>query len=455
DNNIISNQNVLYGYSAIPPESAGKTPSDEICYIFSGWDTVTTSITKDTQVKAVFTEVDRWYDVVFIGMNDEELCRQVVEYMHDAYDPLRQLALTVIDDDYIMAVVGWDKTFKKITSDLTVNAIYSAVRRWYRVSFFNEDGTPLKEERVEYGKSATAPATPSKPSTEDYRFVFAGWDTEYDYVTDDLDVFATYTKLENKFTVTFYDGDGKVFDEQSVFYGLDASQPDGIPTKTPTAMYTFTFTGWDKELTNITEDRKIYAQFSQSIRYYTVLFVGINGATLKEEQVAYGGNATPPDVTPPAPDQQYTYTAEWSPAYTNIRQDTIIRLSYKATVRDYTYTFFDHEGRIIKSVVAPYGSTIVPPADPVKPMTEKYTYKFVCWTPSLETTLTKDMSFTPYFEESIREYKVTFLDGDGHVFYEELVPYGSNGNLPPDTPTKSPTVQYYYVFKMWESYPNS
>ena len=58
----------------------------------------------------------------------------------------------------------------------------------YTVVFKDHDGTVLDTQKVESGKSAAAPANPSR----EY-FTFAGWDSTFDKVTGDLVVTATYT----------------------------------------------------------------------------------------------------------------------------------------------------------------------------------------------------------------------------------------------------------------------
>jgi len=457
DDKIINTQTVVYGYSASAPSSASKSPSSDKCYVFDGWEGDYSYVTCDMEIRALFVEVDRWYTVTFVGQNEEVLNVQIVEYQKSAYDPIRYLDYQIVNDMYIFAVVGWDKPFDNIVCDLTVNAIYDTISRWYTVRFYNYDNTLLKEETVEYGHAASPPQEdPVREGDDDYVYIFDGWDKEFDFVMHDMAIYAVYAQYENNYTVRFYDGDGQLFDEQTVGFGKDACPPDGIPTKTPTAMHIYVFIGWDAELTNIRDHRVINAVFKEQIRYYTVTFVDNYGNLLKEEQVVYGGSATPPQgIVPPEPNEQYYYEVAWIGDYTNIVKDVEIRLVFEAITREYTYIFLGADGEIIKKVVAPYGTEIVPPNAPHKPMTEKYVYTFIDWYPDVDPILTRDVVYEPCFEESIREYTVTFLDGDDNIFEVQYVPYGSNGVLPQGIPQKTPTKQYYYEFKKWEAYPNS
>ena len=98
------------------------------------------------------------------------------------------------------------------------------------------------------------------------------------------------------YVVKFMNG-SEVYDTQIVAHGEDATAPQGTPTKAATAQYTYTFTGWG-DYTNITANRNVLAQYSQTVRTYTVTFY--NGSTLLETvtDVPYGGTATYTGSTP-------------------------------------------------------------------------------------------------------------------------------------------------------------
>ena len=75
-------------------------------------------------------------------------------------------------------------------SDLTVTAQYEQNAPdpiYYTVIFQDWDGTTLKTEQVEQGKSATAPAAPTREG-----YTFKGWDKDFSNVQSDLTVTALY-----------------------------------------------------------------------------------------------------------------------------------------------------------------------------------------------------------------------------------------------------------------------
>ena len=91
---------------------------------------------------------------------------------------------------------GWDKTFNKVTTDLTVTAKFSAVEPdpdpvYYTVNFVvdAEKGTATGElsQQVESGKSAVEPTVTANEGWE-----FVRWDTSFSKVKSDLTVTAIF-----------------------------------------------------------------------------------------------------------------------------------------------------------------------------------------------------------------------------------------------------------------------
>lgn len=125
-------------------------------------------------------EEDVYYDVSFIGFDGDELLKKRV---------LKGLSVTAPDVPTIEGYefTGWDKEFSKVESDLIINAIYIPIK--YTVTFIN-DGEVVKEEIVEYGKDASAPALEYKHGYE-----FIGWDKEYVNVKGNKEIRAIWNKL--------------------------------------------------------------------------------------------------------------------------------------------------------------------------------------------------------------------------------------------------------------------
>jgi len=64
---------------------------------------------------------------------------------------------------------------------------------YYTVTFVDWDGTTLQSEQVEEGAYPTAPADPTRPTTGEYTYSFAGWTPEITAATTSATYTATYT----------------------------------------------------------------------------------------------------------------------------------------------------------------------------------------------------------------------------------------------------------------------
>lgn len=99
---------------------------------------------------------------------------------------------------------------------------------------------------------------------------------------------------------TFMNGDVELY-KMPFIKGYDCPNPltEGLietPTKESTVSTNYTYSGWDNNLTDLTEDVVVNAVFSQSVRYYTVTFYDDDGTTvLATQEVQYGAL---PDYVP-------------------------------------------------------------------------------------------------------------------------------------------------------------
>ena len=120
----------------------------------------------------------------------------------------------------------------------------------HTVTFVDWDGTVLDTQTVAYGQGATAPANPSRAN-----YVFAGWDTAFTAVTENLTVTALYHSL---FTVTFLDADGTTLATQIVEEGTSATAPD----MTGRTHNGYPFSGWDADFSSVTGNLTVTAQYA-------------------------------------------------------------------------------------------------------------------------------------------------------------------------------------------------
>ena len=149
------------------------------------------------------------------------------------------------------------------------------------LTYKSEDGTTTYQEEnvLSGGNGNYTGATPTKPSTSQYEYVWSGWSATAGgsadpdatkNVTEDRIVYAAFTQVPIAETYTVY------FMNYSYYEPYVMEEVSGIPSG-GSATYTgdtpgkdwvvadpenYTFIGWSPEPTNITEDTYCYAQFS-------------------------------------------------------------------------------------------------------------------------------------------------------------------------------------------------
>ena len=95
---------------------------------------------------------------------------------------------------------------KDVPTDSTENLNFYA--KWtantYTITFYDEDGTTvLQSGNVEYGKEPEySSETPTKASTAEYDYTFAGWTPAITAVTGEATYKATYTATKRSYTIT-------------------------------------------------------------------------------------------------------------------------------------------------------------------------------------------------------------------------------------------------------------
>lgn len=168
----------------------------------------------------------------------------------------------------------WDKDFSKVTSDLTINAVYDVDT--FTVTF--KDGEKVLEtQTVEYEAAATAPDTARLSPPEGMHF--AKWDKDFSKVTESIEVSAVYEL--NEYTVIFKNGETTLKTEM-VKHGFAATAPNVYDTATKK------FVGWDKSFDNVTSDIIVNAKFET--KKFTLTFINFDGTSVYTEEVEYGAS---------------------------------------------------------------------------------------------------------------------------------------------------------------------
>ena len=227
-------------------------------------------LTKDSKVKNGDTVYVKWtinkYTVTF--MDGEKVLATFTNVPHGS-----AVTAPEVPEKDGKTFSKWDKDFSKVTSDLTINAVYDVDT--FTVTF-KDGGKVLETQTVEYEAAATAPDIARLSPPEGMHF--AKWDKDFSKVTEDIEVSAVYEL--NVYTVIFKNGETTI--TKKVKHGFAATAPNVFDT--PTAK----FVGWDKSFDNVTSDLIVNAKFET--KKFTLTFINFDGTTVYTEEVEYGAS---------------------------------------------------------------------------------------------------------------------------------------------------------------------
>lgn len=298
---------------------------------------------------------------------------------------------------------GFTREFDKnapITKDTDLYGKFEA--GGYQVRFFVDGILYGPVQYIKYGDTAIVPDDP----VVDGKY-FISWNRNSFIIFKNTDIHAVLTPIPT-YVVRFIDHDDTVLKEQQVFEKTAATAPNN-PTRTG-----YTFTGWDQEFNNVTNDMDVNAVYR--INEYTATFK-VDGEEDRVLSFAYKATVTAPQMAAKA-----GHTFAWTddiPA-TMPAENIVIRGSYK--VNEYSITYNLNGGT--NHADNPTKYNVLTPTITLKPAS-KAGYNFDGWfnqnnTEVTEITLgsTGDIALTAKF--SLIVYKVT-ITGDGVTTNPEVL----------------------------------
>ena len=401
----ICSESVMEGGNA-----SGKVPSSyqfvQSDYLFIGWDKLLTNIIEST----VFTaQYGRPIVVTYYDWDGTKLGTRKVGEGGDATN----LMTVPKRKGYIF--VGWDKPLTNVTEEISVTAQYEVNTTYHTVTFIDQIGQILATELVLDGEDAKA----DFPIREGCRYSF---NESFMNITSDLVVHVTVT---GNHIVTYYDWDGTKLDTKKVGYGNDATNLITAPKRKG-----YRFVGWDKPLTNVTEDISVTAQYEEKpLIFYTVTYMDWDGMELGTEQVEDSWDAV--GLSPNPQRDGYTFVG-WDKSLTNITSDMSVTAQYEEKpLIFYTVTYMDWDGKILGTEQVPECGDAVGLAE----IPQRAKYSFIGWSKPLTNITSKTTLIALYqpstnipsldnVEELTKPQKV-FKDGEIYI----LLPDGRKINI--------------------------
>ena len=169
---------------------------------------------------------------------------------------------------------------------------YNTLVEQFTILFKNDDGSVLDTQYVDKGGTPVDPvtrqenpiSTPTKKSSQQYDYTYAGWDKNFVTAFSDAVYTATYTSTVRKYTVR-YISKGTVKETITADYGSTVFYSGDIPTYTAEegAYKYYLFDRWDSS-GYVTGDKDINAVFD-SCEYVNNYFVGKDLSTMRPVEI--------------------------------------------------------------------------------------------------------------------------------------------------------------------------
>jgi hypothetical protein len=228
---------------------------------------------------------------------------------------------------------------------------------------------------------------PTKDTTPEWTYIFAGWEPTLELVTRDTAYYARFDSVPTYYQITFLNWNDTILQQDSFTY---ASIPvcDVIPYKEPDAKYTYTFAGWEPAIVPVDQDTVYKALFDSIINEYFITFV-CDGDTLQADSLAYG---TMPEYVGETPTRdstaQYSFTfVGWTPQVDTVRMDRMYEATFDSILNQYQITFVNWNDTILQQSMWNYGDMPFYNGVPVKDTTAHFNYQFAGWEPFIEPVI--------------------------------------------------------------------
>ena len=499
ESNVVKEQLVNHGDDATPPTMNKEG------HVFAGWSAPYADVSSSIDLTAQWTK--ELFDVYFYLPSGTLLSHQSIEYMEAAtppsyspvegmefvswdesfteitatthLHPIEQVAQYIVyfmDGDTLLTqetvqhgmpcteftpvktghtFVSWSQSCAEVKENLTLHATFDPHQ--FTVLFYDFLGAVIKEERVSYGTSATAPDT----NFPNYQFV--EWNNSFDAVTEDISVrplgqlrtyqavFKNYegttlctrivafndvvdcpapVRVGHRFTgwsdsliiqaditlfaqyevllfqVDFY-VDNVLAKSELVKYNFDATPP-------PINLNDFEFIRWDGSFQKVTQAQRVDAVLRR--KEYVVVFK-VDDTTIKEMSVAHGQDAVAPAVVIKKGHQ----FVGWLEDYTNITTHRAIHAQFDPLSYEVTFVV---QGSPYETLTVPYMSDVTPPIVDVEG------HELIGWRGEMNG-IEQDTSIYAILRP--KTYLVTFLDNE-EVIHEEEVAHGESASAPDNGP---------------------
>ena len=470
-------------------------------YTFKGWFTATTggtqisastTVTGNVTYYAQWTATLRSYTATFNGNGGGTPSPSTITKTYGSeLDTLPTCSRTGY------TFLGWYTASSggtKISSTTKITGTVTYYAQWsinsYTLTYNVNGGNAVSpaSKSVQYGSAYGTLPTPTRASTAQYSYTFAGWYTAATGGTQvtanttmgasNTTIYAHWTATERSYTINYQTTYGSLDrTSQSVAYGSKGSCTLTMPSND--AQYTYTFQGWYTaangggtkvgsslalETPSVTGATTYYAYVTRAVNRYTFTFNANGGSTPSSSSItkAYNEDIGTLPTCSRAADNTYTYAfAGWfdtAAASGGTKLTTTTKVTsnktwyarWTATYKNYTVTWNGNGGTPSKSSSSFHYNNALG----TLPTATRTGYTFKGWSTSasgsvnVSTTTKVTGNVTYYAVWQVNSYTINYQTTYGSLDRtSQSVAYGSKGSCTLTMPSND--AQYTYTFQGW------
>lgn len=201
-----------------------------------------------------------------------------------------------------------------------------------------------------------------------------------------------------EYTIKFVDFDDELLSEIKVKEGTVPVYDKEEPYRDPTKQYNFEFSGWDPEIIAATQDATYVAQYSSTVKHYTVNWI-VDGRTITEDY-EYGATPTFKGSTdkPSTPKDHYTFIG-WDKEIKKVDRNATYTAIYESAKNTYVVTFVTNCDTEIPSQTVEYGECAQQPQALSKDPSDGKYFIFNGWDYNFSTPITESTTITAQWIE--------------------------------------------------------
>ncbi len=186
------------------------------------------------------------------------------------------------------------------------------------------------------------------------------------------------------------------------------------------------------------------------IKTFVISFMN-EGIELKSNEISYGTLPIAPEIVLPPNTAQFSYNfSGWDKDLVPVTESVVYTAIIDSVLNKYRVVFKNDNGVTLNDSMYVFGtlsSQIIKPLNPTREATEKYTYIFKEWGPTI-ADVTENMVYVASFDSTIRNYNIVFMNGFD-TLQSEKIDYGVTPIYTGNAPTKKSSATHNYEFVGW------